>query len=247
MTQTSSSSPQRLYLMQLSSTTVPLPTGQTLDMSMGCYLVQTGDGKNILIDSGLPADYTPPPGRPKSEQEKNVLEHLAALGLGPDDINLLICTHFDVDHAGYHDTFPRAEHIVQRTHYTLARNGYERFAPARPHWDHPSLHYRLIDGDTELLPGLTLIETSGHVPGHQSVLVDLPQTGKVLLAIDAVAMERNFTPEREKGPMDEDEEQLRASTRKLLDLAEREHVALVVFHHDGQQWRTLKKAPAYYE
>lgn len=241
------SSPQRLYLMQLSAMTLPLPTGQTLDMSAGCYLVQTGDGKNILIDSGVPADYTPPPGTPEAQQEKNVLAHLADLGLRPNDINLLICTHFDVDHAGYHDAFPQAELIVQREHYTLARSGHERFAAARPHWDHPDLHYRLIDGDTELLPGLTLIETSGHTPGHQSVLVNLPQTGKVLLAIDAVIMQRLFTPERQKGPMDDNEEQLRSSTQKLLDLVEREHVALVVFGHDGQQWRTLKKAPAYYE
>jgi N-acyl homoserine lactone hydrolase len=233
--------------MQLSTTTIPLAAGQTLAMSAGCYLVQTSDGKNILIDSGLPADYTPPPGTPKAQQEKNVLEHLADLGLSPDDIDLLICTHFDVDHAGYHDAFPKAELIVQREHYTLARSGHERFAAARVHWDHPALHYRLIDGDTELLPGLMLLETSGHAPGHQSVLVRLPQTGKVLLTIDAVVMQRLFTPERTAWPGDDNEEQLRASTRKLLDLVEREHVALVIFGHDGQQWQTLKKAPAYYE
>lgn len=45
----------------------------------------------------------------------------------------------------------------------------------------------------------------------------------------------------------ENEEQLRVSTRKLLDLVERERVALVIFGHDGQQWQTLKKAPAFYE
>jgi SWIM zinc finger len=39
----------------------------------------------------------------------------------------------------------------------------------------------------------------------------------------------------------------RASTQKLLDLVEREHVGLVIFGHDGQQWQTLKKAPGYYE
>jgi Metallo-beta-lactamase superfamily len=163
--------PQRLYLMQLSTTTIPLAADQTLAMSSGCYLVQTSDKKNILIDSGLPADYTPPPGTPPAEHEKNVLEHLADLGLHPDDITLLICTHFDVDHAGYHDAFPKAELIVQREHYELARSGHARFAAARAHWDQPTLHYRLIEGDTELLPGLTLLETSGHAPGHQSVLV----------------------------------------------------------------------------
>jgi N-acyl homoserine lactone hydrolase len=40
---------------------------------------------------------------------------------------------------------------------------------------------------------------------------------------------------------------LLASTRKLLDLVEREQVKLVIFGHDGQQWRTLKKAPEYYQ
>ena len=218
-----------------------------MDFSAGCYLVQTGDGKNILIDSGLPPDYAARPGTPPIERGKNVIEQLAGPGLQPDDIDLLVCTHFDVDHAGYHDAFPRAELVVQRAHYELARSGHPRFAGVRSHWDHPALRYRLIDGDTELLPGLTLLETSGHTPGHQSVLVRLPHTGPVLLAIDAVSMQRLFTPDRRATPIDDNEEQLRASTRKLLDVVEREHVALVVFHHDGAQWRTLKKAPDYYD
>src|SRR6266699_1813581 len=144
-----SATPQRLYLMQLSTTIIPLAAGQTLAMSSGCYLVQISDGKNILIDSGLPADYTPPPGTPPRENEKNVLEHLADLGLRTEDIDLLVCTHFDVEHAGYHDNFPQAEFIVQREHYELARSGHPRYAAARAHWDHPALRYRLIDGDTE--------------------------------------------------------------------------------------------------
>src|SRR6266516_6836712 len=178
-----STTPQRLYLMQLGTSTIPT-TPQPTPGSAGCYLVQISDGKNILIDSGLPADYTPPPGTPPSENGKNVLEHLADLDLHPNDIDLLITTHFDVDHAGYHDAFPQAELIVQRQHYELARSGHVRFAAARAHWDQPALRYRLIEGDTELLPGLMLIETSGHTPGHQSVLVRLPHTGQVLLAID---------------------------------------------------------------
>jgi N-acyl homoserine lactone hydrolase len=214
-------------------------------MSEGCYLVQMGDGKNILIDSGSPADHTPP-GMPPADYKKNVLDHLAELNLHPDDIDLLICTHFDLDHAGYHDAFTSAELIVQREQYELARSGHPRFAGARPHWDHPALNYRLIDGDLELLPGLQLIRTDGHAYGHQSVLVYLPETGPVLLAIDAVVMQRLFTPDRQPWPMDDNEEQLLASTHKLLDLVEREHVALTVFGHDGEQWQTLKKAPAFY-
>jgi N-acyl homoserine lactone hydrolase len=60
-------------------------------------------------------------------------------------------------------------------------------------------------------------------------------------------MQPLFTPERKKWPTDEDEEQLRASTRKRLEVVEREQVSLVVFGHDGAQWQTLRKAPEYYD
>jgi N-acyl homoserine lactone hydrolase len=212
-----------------------------------CYLIQMSDGKHILVDSGIPADYQTPTGAPSHTHETNVVLRLAELGLRPDDIDLLICTHFDVDHAGYHDAFPAAELVVQRTHYDVARGGHPRYAAARAHWDYPALRYRLIEGDTEIAPGVTLLETSGHAPGHQSVLVRLPQTGPVLLAVDAVVLERLFTPLRTAWPLDDDEEQLRASTRKLLDLVAHERVALVVFGHDAEQWRSLKTAPAYYD
>jgi N-acyl homoserine lactone hydrolase len=243
---TTTSTPQKLYLLQLSTSTVPVAVDRTLEMVLGCYLIETSDGKHILIDSGYPADVPRPPETPAARNEKNVIEHLADLGLRPDDIDILICTHFDIDHIGYNDAFTKAELIVQREHYELARSGHERFASAQAHWDHPALHYRLVDGDTELLPGLTLIETSGHTPGHQSVLVRLPQTGLVLLAIDAVMLQSLFTPDRQVLPI-ENEEPLRASTRKLLDLVEHEQIPLVIFGHDGRQWQTLKKAPDYYE
>ena len=239
--------PERLYLMQLTTTALPLGEGRMLHMVNVCYLITTSDSKHILIDTGLPGDYEPSPGTPPSENKKNVIEHLADLGLRPDDVDMLICTHFDPDHAGYNDAFPKAELVVQREHYQLARAGHPRFASVRPHWDHPALHYRLVDGDTELLPGITLIETSGHAPFHQSVLVHLPKTGAVLLAIDAVVMQRLFTPDRQAWPTDDNPEQLRASTQKLLNLVESEGVTLTVFGHDGMQWQTLKKSPEYYD
>jgi N-acyl homoserine lactone hydrolase len=239
------SHPSRLYLLPIETTSLPL--GGSQYGLVVCYLIQMSDGRNILVDSGIPADYQPPPGAILHTHETNAVARLAELGLRPDDIDLLVCTHFDIDHAGYHDAFPAAELIVQRTHYELARSGHPRYAAARAHWDHPALRYRLVEGDIELAPGVTLLETSGHAPGHQSVLVRLPQTDPVLLAADAVVLERLFTPARRAWPIDDDEEQLRASTRKLLDLVARERVGLVVFGHDAEQWRTLKTAPGYYE
>ena len=236
---TNTQGPVRLYLMQVA--TIP-----ERNLPYVCYLVQSGDGTTILIDSGLPGNVQPPPGIPMPTMEKDVLEQLAQLGLHAGDIDLLICTHFDGDHSGHHAAFTNAELIVQRQHYELARSGFPRFANTRSQWDDPSLHYRLIDGDTQLIQGLELIETSGHVPGHQSVLVRLPETGPVLLTIDAVPVQRAFTPERAAGPGDMDKEMLRVSTRKLLALSQREQVQLTIFGHDGDQWRTLKKAPDFY-
>ncbi len=106
---------------------------------------------------------------------------------------------------------------------------------------------RLVDGDTELLAGLELIETSGHVPGHQSVLVRLPETGAVLLTVDAVPFGMGFTRDKPEDVSDPDADATYASTIKLLDLVERENIDLVIFGHDVEQWEMLKTAPEFYD
>src|SRR5258706_4468527 len=136
------STPIRLYLFQLAliEDGTPIPG----------YLIQTSDGKNILIDTGFPNDDSflsldRPPGRGILETTP-VVDQLATLGLTPRDIHVLICTHFDPDHSGCHDDFPWSELIVQRAHYEFAcAPEHARFALTRPHWDHPSLRYRLVD------------------------------------------------------------------------------------------------------
>ena len=229
---------KRLYLMQVGS----MPEYQ---IPIVCYLVQTGDGKNILIDSGLPEIM--PEGESEFENGQDVIEQLASIGLKPDDIDTVISTHYDGDHAGRHAAFTKAQYVVQRVHHLDAVNNNPRFAALRSQWDQPMERIRLVDGDTELLPGLDLIETSGHVPGHQSVLVRLPKTGAIVLTIDAVPFGAGFTRDEQDDGSNPNGEAGRASTIKLLDLVEREHIGLVIFGHDQEQWETLKKAPGFYE
>ena len=229
-----------------------------LTLPVPCYLIQTEDGKNILIDSGLPLNM-PESERTEAVKEdslgrsllmeygKDVIEQLATIGVRPADIDLLICTHYDDDHAGYIAAFPNARLIAQRLQHEVASAGHPRFALTRSQWDQPASRYQLVDGDTQLLPGLELIETSGHVPGHQAVLVHLTQTGPVLLAIDAVAVQAHFTADRPGAPTDADGAGAIASTRKLLDLVERKHISLVIFGHDGPQWSTLKQLPDFFD
>ena len=228
---------KRLYLMQVGS----VPEYQ---IPIVCYLVQTGDGKNILIDSGLPEIM--PEGETEFENGEDVIEQLANFGIKPDDIDTVISTHYDGDHAGRHAAFAKAQYVVQRVHHLDAASN-PRFAAIRPQWDQPMERIWLVDGDTELLPGLELIDTSGHVPGHQSVLVRLPKTGSILMTIDAVPFGEGFTRDETDDDSNPDAEAIRASTIKLLDLVEREQIGLVIFGHDQKQWETLKKAPESYE
>lgn len=228
---------KRLYLMQVGS----MPEYQ---IPIVCYLVQTGDGKNILIDTGLPEII--PEDASEFENGQDVIEQLASIGLKPEDIDTVISTHYDGDHAGRHAAFTKAHYIVQRVHHLDAASN-PRYASIRPEWDQPIERIRLVDGDTELLPGLELIETSGHVLGHQSVLVRLSQTGAVLLAIDAVPFAEGFTRDPQDESKNPDTQAIRASTIKLLDLVEQKHIGLVIFGHDTAQWETLKKVPEFYE
>lgn len=237
--------PIRLYLLQfaLIEDGTPIPG----------YLIQASDGKNILIDTGYPTDDAflareRPKGR-SIVKMTTAVDQLAVVGLTPRDIQYLVCTHFDSDHAGGHDAFRWSELIVQRTHYEFARTTEnERFTLTRPHWNHPDLRYRLIDGNIELVPGVELIETSGHVPGHQAVLVRLPQTGPILLAIDAAAMEAelNLATRLENNGVDLNPAEARESAWTLSELVRSEGVTFTVFGHDEQQWPTLKHAPEFY-
>ena len=236
----------RLYLMNTAT------MGE--DTPVPCYLVRTDDGQHILIDTGLApamAAAAQEPGHqgPPIRAYTSVVERLAALGVRPEEVTTLIATHLDPDHAGMTDAFPQAEIVIQRAHLAAARAATEfRYGLTRQHWDAPGLRYRAVDGDTALLPGIALIETGGHVPGHQSVLVRLAQTGPVLLAIDALgtAAQADLAT-RQPHPFDLDEAGVLASTTKLRDLVAREGVTLTVYGHDGPQWATLKQAPDYYD
>ena len=108
----------------------------------------------------------------------------------------------------------------------------------------PKTEYQLIDEDTELLNGLTLLTTCGHAPGHLSILLNLPKTGAVLLTCDAIGRPAELEPGGFAGSWDV--EQAEASGAKLMSIAEKE-AALVIYGHDPEQWITLKKAPQWYE
>lgn len=153
-------------------------------MNQNLLLVRVG-GKTILIDTGIgskmPARWqeiwhlTYPNG-PLSES-------LARLGLTPASIDLVINTHLHNDHAGGNTvpgedgvlraTFPNAEYVAQRREYEDGMRPNERTRASYIPVNYAPLvgsgQMRLLDGDTELAPGLFGVVTPGHTPAHMSI------------------------------------------------------------------------------
>src|SRR5207248_10858537 len=103
--------PARIYLIHQYSRDFAVPSGSIL-MSTGCYLVQTDDGRNILVDSGMPEDAAG--SDPPTEKSAGILAQLKGLGVRPEDVRVVICTHFDMDYVVQHEHFITAEHVGER-------------------------------------------------------------------------------------------------------------------------------------
>ena len=106
-------------------------------------------------------------------------EVLAGLGLALSDIDLIANCHLHADHAGGNAHFPRVPIYVQAAELMIARAPdytYPAYA-----FDFADANLQVIRGEEEMVPGVRLIPTPGHTPGHQALVVDT-SAGRVLLA-----------------------------------------------------------------
>ncbi|MBY8874345.1 MBL fold metallo-hydrolase [Micromonospora sp. PLK6-60] len=144
------------------------------------FALRTGDGPVTLVDAGIgPADapaasWAPVPGRLPAE--------LAAAGIDPADVRTVVLTHLHSDHIGWAVTgtpgrpyFPNADYLLQRAELDAV----ESINPGLPAGLIAPLRaagqLRVVDGDTDLTPGVRALSTPGHTPGHQCVLVGTPE------------------------------------------------------------------------
>jgi glyoxylase-like metal-dependent hydrolase (beta-lactamase superfamily II) len=161
---------------------IPADERNRIPLALRCLLVEHDAGL-VLIDTGIGnkendkfrdiygVDNAGKNGRTRLE------DALADLGHRPEDITWVINTHLHFDHAGGNTTpeglaFPRAQYVVQRRELEFARHTNERTAGSYLAHNFERVPFKLIDGETEVLPGIRAIDTPGHVPYHQSLLVE---------------------------------------------------------------------------
>ena len=126
---------------------------------------------------------------------RSVADALAGLDMTPADIGLVINTHLHFDHCGQNAVFAHAPCYVQRAELDRA----ERESPELYDWfGFMNARWELLDGDVEILPGLSVITTPGHTVGHQCVVVATDDQADLLIG-DAA-----YTPHQFAGPHDED-------------------------------------------
>jgi glyoxylase-like metal-dependent hydrolase (beta-lactamase superfamily II) len=166
-------------------------TQNRIEMATNCLLVRTPDA-NILIEAGI--------GPKLSDKERNIYSYqrdpglpaaLESAGLRPEDVDLVVMSHLHFDHCGALVTlgpegepsmvFPRARHVVQRVELEAWRHPDPRSKPSyKPeNLDLLEENKRLwiVDGETELGPGISVRVTGGHTRAHQAVYVsDQEQT-----------------------------------------------------------------------
>jgi N-acyl homoserine lactone hydrolase len=224
--------------------------GQRIHIPIPAYLIQTDDGKNILIDTGMHPNHIEDPEytfrgqefskvlTPVMRAEDSIVCRLAELNLSPQDIDYVINTHLHFDHCGNNHLFTAATIYANKDHFEFARE-----SPNFPSdlFDLPHLNYDLVEGEPEIVPGLQAILTPGHAPYHWSFMADLEEDGKILLCGDAIYCQDNLDHDAWASQMDP--ETARQSARKLLELAAGADATLI-YGHDSNQWRSLRKAPS---
>jgi len=171
--------------------TFKLGYGVGIDVPIIVWYIEGAD-KRILVDTGGCDPENPdlkpwvsPYVRPKEQELPNVLK--SKFGLNPEDIDIVLISHLHWDHCCGNDLFPKAEFIVQKRELESAKNPIPLFSPIYVKKFIHDFPYTVIDGDKEIVKGVSAILVPGHSEGFQGVLVDA-EKDQYFLAGDNIAL-----------------------------------------------------------
>ena len=237
---------------------VYLPTAdrsETFELPVPSVLLRHPQG-NVLFDTGChPSVATDAEARwgslarltiPVMTESDNVLHGLACVGLGPDDIDVVVCSHLHYDHCGCNSFFKRATLVVHARELEAARApGAETQGYLSVEWDHP-LPIDAVAGERDVFGDerIVLLPLPGHTPGTMSALVRLERSGSFLLASDTVSIGETL----EQGIVPRNTWNADALVKSLAEIKRiAAGGATVVYGHDDRQWRTLRHGADAYD
>jgi glyoxylase-like metal-dependent hydrolase (beta-lactamase superfamily II) len=253
---------QRLYVLYCGEAHIPdispwspgVDVGQPAVFSDNCYLIHHGKDW-MLWDSGYadslagkPDGIAGPRGM-RAFRTKTLVSQMAEIGVTPAQVTIVAFSHTHGDHVGNANLFTTATVYMQRAEFDAA------FGPDPAKYGFmPTLYDKLspdkivkLAGDFDVFGdgSVKILSTPGHTPGHQSLLVHLPQTGAIVLSGDIAHFEEKFTNRRVPG-FNFNLEQSRQSMDRIAAVMVAEHAQLWI-NHDSAQNTTIVHAPQYYE
>ncbi|MFC7704601.1 N-acyl homoserine lactonase AttM [Plastorhodobacter daqingensis] len=258
----------RLYMLQSGSLKCKVHNikmnegaGADYEIPVPFYLITHPKGHTIIDGGNAVEVATDPRGHwggvcdvyyPVMDASEGCVAQLERLGIRPEDVKYVVQSHLHLDHTGAVGRFPNATHVVQRSEYEYAFTP-DWFAAGgyiRKDFDRPGLKWQFLNGtqdDFYDIYGdgtLTTVFTPGHAPGHQSFLVRLPESGPILLTVDAAYTTDHWNEKSLPGFLASTTDTVR-SVQKMRALAEKTG-AMVVTGHDPAGWKAFRKAPDYY-
>lgn len=218
------------------------------------FLIKHPQG-NVLFDTGVdpvivknPLEYWGGLAKafwPTVLPEEEIVYQLSLAGCYTEDISHVIVSHLHMDHAGGNRFFPNAKFIVQELEMKeAAKPENEGRGYFKRDWDH-LLNYQLIQGGLDLFGDgkIILDHLPGHTIGQQVAIVDLYNSGKIVLASDTVPMLENLN----NGAIPKNIWNREALIQSVNRLKEMQHQgALIICGHDPRQWDDLLRTPNYY-
>ena len=150
------------------------------------FAVRLPDGI-VLVDTGVASGnaWIEEHYRPTRREIRDALRSAA---LDPDAVRIVVNTHHHFDHAGGDRAFPGVPIVMQAEEWDAA---WEPGSVASEWLDFEGARYERVRGDVLIAPGVRLLFTPGHTPGHQSVTVET-EDGLVLIAGQAAPDARTF-------------------------------------------------------
>ena len=189
----------------------PSPFPAKVEVPVSAYCIDHPDGR-VLFDTGCHPQAMGPEGRwPAAFQrdyphlggeECSLPNRLSELGLGPDDFRFVVLSHLHNDHAGCVEFFRKSRIVVHAEELAAAQDAYRRREDDAYSWQdtdtwtRAELDWRPIRsdaGDLDLHPEVRILNLGrGHAFGMLGLAVELPETGRIVLASDALYCAENL-------------------------------------------------------